>query len=286
MLRPIGLLILALAILGACTDPHQASSPTEPSRIEMVDALDQNAVITSDDEWASIARSGISGFAGVYYDKSGQLVILLTDRRHRDAAAEYLQGRISPYGGNGRGAGQVRYELVKYDFAQLNGWADRMLALFASPDVFTIDIDEVNNRVRIGVRNDEVALWVAEEALSAGLPEDAVAAEVIEQPQQYSLTAVTPTLMGGYKIDNIGTDACTFGFNASFNGTPVFVTNSHCTASEFSSPDGSAFYQPVDFAGAVIGTEVADRPPFLCSLAVCRDSDAALIAHNPRQGER
>lgn len=284
MIRSVGLCLVACGVLAACADHEELHTLTGPSQDSEAVLPDQDGYRTSDDEWARIAQEEIPGFAGVYYDDSGDLVILLTDAAKGGTASDYLRQRLSPYGE--AAGGGVRYEAVKYDFAQLQKWAGQMNDALQLPNVYSRDIDEVENRVVFGVRTAEAGGRVIQLALHNGVPEDAVTAEVVGQPRYFSLTGTTTTLMGGYQIDNVGVGRgpCTFGVNASFNGNPAFVTASHCTASIYSPPDGSAFYQPIDYAGVAIGTEVADITPFYCPLATCRNSDAAVIAHSSTSG--
>lgn len=155
-----------------------------------------------------------------------------------------------------------------------------------------IDVDEVHNRVYVGVRDETTIRTTLTQALQLGLPSDAIAVETIGEPAVASLQAYTGSLMGGYQIDAFSgtpnqSGECTLGFNAVFDGAPVFITNSHCSWSKFTPPDGQPFYQPLFGQGAAIGYEVADMGPKFCapfSYPYCRDSDAVYASHDPGAG--
>jgi hypothetical protein len=176
--------------------------------------------------------------------------------------------------------------VVQHDFAQLKEWADLLIPMLHAPDVYMIDVDEVHNRVYVGVRDEAAIQTVAMRASELGLPVSALTVEVIGRPRPRNLQGYTATLMGGYQIGVITPWSvpapCTLGFNATFGGQEVFVTNSHCTA-KWWEPDGGAIYQPVWGQFAPVGHEVADVSPRFCGPFInpwCRDSDAAYVLHS------
>lgn len=176
----------------------------------------------------------------------------------------------------------VRYVVVQYNFGQLKDWADQLIPIFESKNVVLIDVDEVHNRVYVGVVDEEAREETLAYALELGVPHDAIEVEVIEPYSFTDLQAYTLTLMGGYQIDAYPAEGeCTLGFNARFDNMDVFVTNSHCTRQRFVA-DGQPFFQPLFGQGVAIGMEVADMGPKFCGPYVdpyCRDSDAAIIKH-------
>lgn len=93
-------------------------------------------------------------------------------------------------------------------------------------------------------------------------------------------------LVGGLSITRgVETGSCTLGFVAIHNGTPVFITNSHCTSSTFAK-DNSKFYQDFIDPANQIGIELKDPNTEYCWLwsqlfSNCRYSDASAIALFP-----
>lgn len=108
---------------------------------------------------------------------------------------------------------------------------------------------------------------------------------VLRQSTQRLDLNVRP-LVGGLSITRgVETGSCTLGFNAIHNGTPVFITNSHCTSSTFAK-DNSKFYQAFIDSANQIGIELKDPNTEYCWLwsqlfSNCRYSDASAIAYFP-----
>lgn len=151
-----------------------------------------------------------------------------------------------------------------------------------------IDLNEMTNRVEVGVESD-AARAEAEQALAGlGIPSDAIAVEVSgpsvpDKSLQYDRFR---PVEGGVVINlrtaqGAALGPCTFGFNAIFNQVRVFTTASHCTEVLWGT-DGSLAYQPNPQTPS-IGFEVNDHPWSWCvygyTLWHCRQTDVALIQH-------
>ncbi|HEX2204752.1 MAG TPA: hypothetical protein VHG91_15700, partial [Longimicrobium sp.] len=234
---------------------------------------------TPDDELARVARAEVPGFAGYWLRDDGTPVVRLVDPSRRAAAERYLAPHLAA-ARRGRHAGAARTPVflgAAYDFARLKGWADALHPLLARSDVFMIDVDEVENRVLVGAADGAAVAAVRAEAARLGVP--AAALEVRTQPRP----EVRDSLRGGVQIA-FGTSLCTLGFNATSvaSGQSLFVTNSHCTLTNFGF-DGGTFYHPVVGAANVIGREIADRGLYPCNGpgSLCRKSDAAYVGHLP-----
>jgi hypothetical protein len=81
-------------------------------------------------------------------------------------------------------------------------------------------------------------------------------------PPNQTLASKFSRLFGGVRIRNYGKDAggCTLGFVATYRGTPVFATNSHCTPSRAYRDYSSYFYQPSWNNGwGSVGEEIVDN---------------------------
>lgn len=235
-----------------------------------------------------MSRAEVPGFAGFYLEDDGTPVIRLTDPRQRGAAERYLAHELAG-GRRGRNAGAPQrpvFRDARYDFAQLKAWADPLAALATSrEDVYTIDVDEVENRVRVGVADQGAIAAVRAEAARIGVPGDALFVETQPRPEQrITVRDWNGTLQGGIQIaSSVG--YCTQGFNAFHDGYWIFVTNSHCTSSYFA-PDGSTIYQNTVAAGNSVGTEIADRGLYDClgTGVPCRQADAAYIYQSHNRG--
>ncbi|HLM67343.1 MAG TPA: hypothetical protein VK358_07445 [Longimicrobium sp.] len=277
--------VLALLFTAAC-DSSQAPVGPEPGDASANRAAPQASVRTSDDEFARVARAEVPGFAGYYLRDDGTPVVRLTDPSQRGAAQRYLaQELLRARGGRHKGAPQQPVFLQSaYDFAQLKDWSEALHPLLTSrDDVYLIDVDEVENRVLVGVADATATGAVRAEAARAGIPAAALHVRTQERPaQRATVQDWAPTLIGGIQIA-FGQYYCTLGFNATRAATnqSIFVTNSHCTNYQYAY-DGVTIYQNVAAGGYEVGTEVHDQSLYACvsGVASCRRSDAAYIGHN------
>jgi hypothetical protein len=175
------------------------------------------------------------------------------------------------------------FRAAAYDFAELKGWANGVHGLLSRGDVYTVDVDEVENRVRVGVRDAAAIAAVRAHGAQMGIPAGALFVETQPRPQPraHNVQDYHGTMMGGIQIA-FSRGACTLGFNAVRDGYWVFVTNSHCTEAYFTY-DGNWIYQPWYAGGYEVGWEVADRNVYNCAgwwNPACRAADAAYI-HQP-----
>ncbi len=135
------------------------------------------------------------------------------------------------------------------------------------------------DRVEIGVERPELAAQVARKLDEVGVPRSKVNV-VVTKPvvPVTSLTDKSRPLQGGLQIA-FSNYLCTFGFNATLNGTVGFVLNSHCTNTYFGVGRGTTHYQNLVSAGNQIGTEWLDPSGFKGAKCpkgkVCRYSDTA-----------
>jgi hypothetical protein len=244
---------------------------------------------TSDDEFARVARAEVPGFAGFYLDDDGTPVILLKDMKQRHAAELYLTAELENIFET-TGYRAPIFRKVPHDFADLKGWFNKLNAALMTPsrrDVYSLDVDEVQNRVFVGVRDEAAIRSVRREAARLGVPPGKIRVEIRGRDRMLiGLRERTSYLAGGYMISASTAGGygggCTLGFNATHLGISVFVTNSHCTHT-YLAYDGGTHTQPTYFAGNEIGTELVDRTLYNCNAGetlTCRQSDAAYIQHN------
>lgn len=276
--------VLALLVAAAC-DTSDAPLVPESGNAAANRAAPQGAIHTPDDEFARVARAEVPGFAGFYLRDDGTPVIRLVDPSQRGAAQRYLaQELVRARSGRHAGAPtQPVFVQAAYDFAQLKGWSEALHPMLSRSDVFLVDVDEVENRVLLGVADAAAVGAVRAEAARLGIPADAVHAQTQPRPEpRITVRDRFSTLIGGIQIA-FSQYYCTLGFNAkrSSNGANIFVTNSHCTGTQ-NAYDGIAIYQNTVASGNHVGNEVADRGNYACagSGTSCRRADAAYISHN------
>lgn len=273
--RSLPAVAFAALVLAACgtEDAPVSPQPREPGDGRAPGP--QVGRLTSDDELARLAREQIPGFAGYYLRDDGTPVLRLVDASQRAKAEAWLADGLARtrVGRNARPFRATAVLPATYDFAQLRGWADALQPLLGRDDVYLIDVDEVENRVSLGVRDAAAIETVWREAARLGIPNAAVRATIQPRPEPRNPRLRQAVLAGGIQIQS-AVGLCTYGFNATrvVNGQPIFVTNSHCTP-VYLGPDGGVVGQPSLAAADIIGNEVAD-------VAGPRFADAAYISWN------
>jgi hypothetical protein len=229
----------------------------------------------------------VPGFAGFYIQEDGTPVIRLKDMNMRAEASDFVAREIEAVrGGRVDVASKAPvYLAAAYDFAELKEWTDKLDEGLDREDVYSLDLDEVENGIHVGVRDGAAMEAVREHAKKAGIPENVLTVVLEPAPEQRQTVQqwVNP-IRGGHQIA-FTSGLCTAGFNAWWNGQWIFVTNSHCTPSYFAN-DGGTIWQPTIAAGNQIGWEVRDRGYYWCAFLAfsCRRSDAAYIRHNGSRG--
>lgn len=281
--RSVPAAVLALLFTAAC---ESSDVPVAPQPADAAASRAPQSFHTPDDEFARASRAEAPGFAGFYLQEDGTPVIRLTDQTKRGEVQRYLAQELASARSGRRANAQQQPVFVPaaYDFAQLKDWAEQLTPLMASRgDVYLVDVDEVGNRVLLGVADATATGAVRAEAARLGVPANAVATQTQQAPQtRASLRDRQATLKGGIQIA-FGQYLCTLGFPATrvSTGASIFVTNAHCTGTQYVS-DGIAIYQNTVAAGNQIGNEVADRGMYACitGVASCRRADAAYISNN------
>jgi hypothetical protein len=279
----------ALLVLAACAD-DRVTGPTGPNRQVSESATAEEisrdslapapdtVVYGGEQEYEDIARE-VPGYAGHWYDENGDRVVQLTDLAYQDQALRVIDSRPQPEPADGeKRTGATRFVQVRYDFATLRDWRNRASdAVLNVPGAVFTDLNEVQNRVGVGIADESARAGVEEQLKAAGVPLEATLVEVVGKPEQYqTLQNFFRPLQSGYQIQNQLSWTCTLGVPA-VAGWPSYLTNSHCTQA-FWWNTGTAFYQHVFGAPFFIGNEVSDPPGWACWPWVCRWSDAARIA--------
>ena len=286
--RSVPAAVLGLLLTAACDSSDVPVSPEagDAAPSQAASHAAPQAFKTPDDEFARVSRAEVPGFAGFYLQEDGTPVVRLVDGTKRGEAMRYLAPELAR-ARRGRLANapqQPVFVPAEHDFAQLKEWAEQLSPLmFSRGDVYLVDVDEVGNRVLLGVADATATGAVRAEAARLGIPANAVATQTQEKPQvRATLRDRFTTTLGGIQIA-FGGYVCTLGFNARrvSTGANVYVTNAHCTGTQYAS-DGIAIYQNTVAAGNQIGNEVADRGMWACAGTgtSCRQADAAYISNN------
>lgn len=276
------------------TDPGPAASQAPPNALRGLNA-----------EFTRLA-SEIPGFGGMYYDRDGNLNVYVAGNRTnraalRSALASRVRGELSISAHMSSASNEMIVREADYDFDQLGRWYEQMRPVLGHEGVVFTDIDESQNRLKIGVEAGAPVDQIQTALAQFSVPAEAVTFEVTEpivplkgtnlqervQPFAGGIQLVFPNPMPGF------VSLCTLGFNILLNepgrSQPYFVTNSHCTLDRGVVDNTPYYQQPVAFLDPqqLIGFEVVDPPfftdPLLCPYAVsgyvCRISDAAIARY-------
>lgn len=286
--RTVPAAMLALLAAAACDTPDALVTP-DPITSPPISAPNLN-VVDTDLELARVAREEIPGFAGYYLRDDGTPVVRLVDVAQSARAQAYVTRVIGPTGARQGSLSALKIRTdplvvaAAYDFNELKNWAEVLTPLLSSrSDVYTVDVDEVNNRVLLGVANAAAGAAARAEAVRLGVPAAAVAAETQGRPEtRATVRDRFTTTVGGIQIA-FSQYLCTLGFNARrvSNNTNIYVTNAHCSGTQYAN-DGIAIYQNTVAAGNQIGNEVADRGMYACAGTgtSCRRADAIFVSNN------
>jgi hypothetical protein len=235
-----------LSLIGCQDQPPTGSARNVPSAA--ASTVTDAAVERPDEaEMAAFARA-VPGLGGYYFGPEGELVVNLTAAADPSAAQAALAALAR------RGSGRVRTRPASYTFLELQAWRDALVERIVEVSGVTfLDLDEVANRVVIGIAAPAAASAVLDLVRSSAIPVPAVRFEragyaqsnALEEYAPYintwptqgdSITSYRRPLEGGLKIAyrRIGGDpdnaiTCTPGFTARLNGVRVAITASHCS---------------------------------------------------------
>ncbi len=236
---------------------------------------------TLDEQLARIAEQ-IPGLGGIFLDENGRIVVSLVEGEITTQSVREIGLRLAralAWDDPRLRAGDFRILPARYSFLQLKEWHDRLFPqVFEVEGVTLTDIDEVRNRLRIGVESEESVEHVLGALAAAGVPREAVIVEKVEPilPMETLRDKVRP-LVGGVQINFPGY-LCTYGFTAVRSNVLGFVTASHCTNVQ-GGVESTPYWQPLEALDTFIGTEIAD-PLYTWRLGcprgrICRYSDSA-----------
>lgn len=265
----VGLLVLPLA---ACDEPRGPLDPGNRRPARSTASIQAPTPRGPEREALQVAQE-IPGFAGRYWDRSGNLHVLLVDTalagRARERFHSDVQSRPSGFVTEGSGERLVMVHQARYSYAQLLGWKQAATRIGASTKGVTlVGYDLKENRIRVGVISDFVGNQVLQLLVQLGVPSDAVKLEVGPPTRtgstlrdQHFILKGGLAIKGDFGLTRYGAamliKSCTLGLAAyADDGTPVILTNSHCTGS-YRGVDGTDFLQP-SHAGRTIASEYRD----------------------------
>jgi len=307
-------MVLIAAIAGC---DHQVVGPRAHPPLAPAFSVGASPVIVRDAErpFAELAKV-IPSSAGFYYDKNGDLVVRVRDTtefgRVATAIATLVSGnkiRLSPEASPNP---PVVVQGADFTFNQLAVWRDTVGAYFdrtGVPGVVSLDLDEVGNRVTIGVHGSADLVAIRAQLTALGVPSNAIrfrasglfrfdvrkvesskwtgAARGLAFFTDADIDSTASTMIGGLRIGLQWSSAdatCTLAFPVTHVQSGVektgFITASHCTEKLFGY-DGDEVYQTqIQDGGASVGYEDHDPDFYTCGLYKCSVSDAAFIKTN------
>lgn len=256
------------AVVGLCFSvscSYESATPTSP-HAPSASAVPVLGVrpLSGDDIFANIAYDA-PGFAGMYFDETGTLVLGTTGATlpvqmlgavlaHGSATLDGVAAAIT--------TGRVRFVSARHAFGELATW--KMTLTQPRFDAITfVDIDEVTNRVVISVLGGPGAAAMEARALEAGVPADAYQVVLTQGRARPELTLsdrVRP-VRGGFRVTRSDGGRCSLGVNAQKDDGLGFLVSSHCTGI-FATiiGDGMEFYQNTVSSGDWLAKEAADPP--------------------------
>lgn len=291
-------LVVLLGTVQACSTReveihHQVTGPAAQLNADV--PLPRN-IRPEEAHLAELSRA-VSGFGGAYLDPTGNVVVNLVDLS-RSAGSEMAVRQV--LGSHGlartfRKDAAVRYMPARFSFAQLATWRDALVERALSSGVVNfVDLDEMNNRVTLGVRTSMDAAATRRLATEVGVDTAALRFELVGEYRDAS-SSVLSAAMTSPPCSTLGSHGCspivgglgvggnsalgyaTLGFVVSHNGVQRWITASHATSVKFGG-DATAFRQATWANGTDLGSETYDKPYWNCSVFRCRNSDASLMA--------
>lgn len=272
---------LSILVLGGC---H--ADPVAPKIIMRDSVRDARVPTMSLDALFEAFDHSHPGFGGAYLS-DGTLVIRMKDAADtigvaRDFREQWdLQREKGPRFDPATDADIVSGSPVtivraQFGFGELVRWK-RSVAddLIADDGVYSIDVDEVENRISVGVRDAATAARMEELWVRASIPLSAVRTFVTagSKPVSANLADTQRPLTGGFLVGPVG---CTMTGTALQSGAHLMITASHCTASVNALDYGPTWQNN---PGASFGYESIDPNAYRCGTLFspkwCRHADVA-----------
>ncbi|HEY5219378.1 MAG TPA: hypothetical protein VIJ16_06205 [Gemmatimonadaceae bacterium] len=252
-MQRIPVLALAAATLSAaCSTPF--TPPTDSHARVAQQSSPARSIRTYDDALAEVAARQ-PAFAGLWF-ADGRLHVAMTDLAPGSAAA---RSAITAVFADPRlGTAPIVLDQVPYSFQKLAAWSANLPAAFSIPGVVSTNIDEVRDKLAVGVTSASAGVKVAAYLENFGVPAGAIRTFEREPAvlTSSSLGGEVREIIGGVHMDLPATGSwCTLGFNVEIDGEPAFATNGHCSNEWGTSGDGTDYWQAFrtvqsDYVGA------------------------------------
>jgi hypothetical protein len=184
-----------------------------------------------------------SGFAGMYYDLEGELVIRLTSSAPEGGLVQSVEAAFQD---DDLRIANHRVLSADFEWQELVDWRLRISSGPQWTDAITaIGIDERRNQIGIGVDDLGAEHEIRERLAELGVPDEAVF--LIESPRlswtgrdasvdgstiaasSHTLQHRQRPLVGGLRINHSTQNSCTYGAAVGGFTYPAFITASHCT---------------------------------------------------------
>ena len=165
-------------------DPALGCSAASPVFDVPAAALDsilaaRDTLGSPDARWATLSRAAPGGFSGLWLDRTGRVVLALTDTTARTSATAFVNAHPELSGGFIVADGPVQE--TRWSFAQLWAWDAYILDIYGSePSVHSVDRDEVRNRIRIGLEHGAARDRLAARLRDRGIPCNLVVLTLVE----------------------------------------------------------------------------------------------------------
>lgn len=287
----------ALALVcAACTDavePHGSVNPAPALASANVEGLPQDAGVSAglDATFARIAIK-VPSFAGAYFrgdtmmirttllaDSTALKAELLLEWRANAATDKRTPAEVSER--MGRLPSLHRFEEAGVSFSALYLWRKQMFSpLFALDGVVSLDIDERDGMIDVGVQSVETEILVRQLASVRALPPNTLRIRTVkpvqESRQTLTLTSRRRPLTGGYEINVSSGGQCTMTTTVYRGVEALILTAGHCSRQRYAVDNGSLSQGN---AADPFGYEVTDPSPYSCGTLFqprrCRHADVA-----------
>lgn len=300
--RTSGILLL-LALQTVATVAAADGGVPDPAE-RYAEAIRRAAYTPSTDDAFLLLQSVAPGFAGLYQDAEGAVMIGLAEHGSAEQAKQVVADlwvARADQAGEAPTVPELRIAAARLDWNALLEHRDTMAGVADFADLVSLDADERCNCVRLGIADGRATDAVLEFAHATGVPSWAIAVEV--HPRATFAQAITDPLRPipggvqvehrrrgsqlGWQIPPIVGVICTATAAAELSGSAGLLVASHCSP-DFASVDASPVYQNrYTGSSTAVAVEAVDPPldrnlPGCRSGRLCRFSDAAFAAGAPR----
>src|SRR5690606_14815294 len=157
----------------------------------------EGGVLDGDEVLVALAQD-IPGFGGLYVNERSELVVRIKDHKRftADHIRNTLRVKIKDVSGLSRASDRAtRLSEAKYTFPELYAWKLKARQVFDVPGVVSLDANEVDNIIEVGVENAAASMQVRSALAELGIPIDAIAVVVTggTMPTQFTTTELNET---------------------------------------------------------------------------------------------